>query len=162
MTVHSLGDGNISRRDKPREVNLDAGQMTLLYTLGSNGDIPTQYKGFSSYYFQFIDQGGESYCTARKNCAVYHYHGPVKIVKPGEIYVSKSSTMAFVTPSITKPVIDSEDLSGWRALSLTLPEWNKKFLIATATLDDTLVSTAAMEVHEEFLRTKALNFKTPS
>jgi hypothetical protein len=55
MTVHSLGDGNISRRDIPREVNLlDTGQMTLPYTLGSNGklfkicNIPTQYKGFSS------------------------------------------------------------------------------------------------------------------
>jgi hypothetical protein len=166
MTIHSLGDGNRSRRDIPREVNLDTGQTALSYTPESNGKrfkifvVPNQYKGFSLYCFQFIGQGA-SYCTAR-NCATSHHHASVNIVMPGEIYVSKSSTTAFVTPSITKSVIDSDVLSGWRALSLTLPEWNEKFLIATAALEDAPVSTAAMEVHEEFFRTKALNFETPA
>jgi hypothetical protein len=117
MTVNSLGDGNRSRRDiLPREVNLDMGQTALSYTPGSNGKrfkifvVPNQYEGFSSYCFQFIGQGA-SYCTAR-DCATSHHQALVKVVKPGKIYVSKSSTTAFVTPSITKSVIDSDVLSG--------------------------------------------------
>jgi hypothetical protein len=67
-----------------------------------------------------------------------------------------------VTPSIHEAGIDDDVLTTWRSLSLTLSEWNEKFLIATAVLDNIPVSTAAMEVHEEFFRTKALNSKTPA
>jgi hypothetical protein len=59
-------------------------------------------------------------------------------------------------------VIEAEVLTSWRALLLTLTEWNQKFLIATEALDDIPVSTAAMEVHEEYFWMKALNFKTPA
>jgi hypothetical protein len=165
FTVFS-GEGNRRFRDIPREVNMDDGRMTEQDTPGSNGKrfkifvIPTDNTGFSSYCFQFIGQGA-SYCTAR-NCATSHHHASVKAVKPGEIYVAKSSTTAFVTPSMHEAGIDADVLTGWRALSLTLSEWNEKFFIATAALDDIPVSTAAMEVHEEFFRTKALNFKTPA
>jgi hypothetical protein len=76
--------------------------------------------------------------------------------------VAKSSTTAFVTPSIHDSVIDANVLTSWRALSLTLPKWNETFFIATAALDDIPVSTATMEVHKDFFRTKALNFKTPA
>ena len=117
--------------------------------------------GLQRLLLQFIGQGA-SYCTAR-NCNTAHHHSLVKTVKPGEIYVAKSSSTAFVTPSITDSVIDSDVLAVWRALTLTLPEWNQKFFIATAALDDDVpVSSAAMEVHETFFRTKALNFKTPA
>jgi hypothetical protein len=51
----------------------------------------------------------------------------------------------------------------WRALSLSLNEWNEKFFIATNASDKAPASsTAAMEVQENFFRTKALNFKTPA
>jgi hypothetical protein len=166
MTVNLLGDGNRSRRDIPREVTLNTGQMALSYTPGSSGKrfnifvASAQYEGFSSYCFQFIRQG-KSYCTAC-NYTTSHHHALVKIIKPGEIYVSKSSTTAFVTPSITKSVIDSDVLSVRRELLLTLLEWNEKFLIATAALDGAPVWMAAMEIHEEFFCTKAFNFKTPA
>jgi hypothetical protein len=45
---------------------------------------------------------------------------------------------------------------------LSLPEWNKKLFFATAASDDIPASKAAMEMHEDFFRTKALNFKTPA
>jgi hypothetical protein len=82
---------------------------------------------------------------------------------PGEIYVAKSSTTGtpFVTPSILDSVIEVEVLTNWRTDSLTLTEWNEKFLIATAALDDMPVSNAAMEVHDKFFRSMALKFKTP-
>jgi hypothetical protein len=110
--------------------------------------VPTWDTGFSAYCFQFIGQGA-SYCTAR-NCRTSHHHASVKTVRPGKFYVAKSSTRAFVTPTILDLVIEAEVLTSWRFLSLTLTEWNKKFLITTEALDKIPVSTAAMEVHEEY------------
>jgi hypothetical protein len=81
---------------------------------------------------------------------------------PGQIYVAKSSTRAFMTPTIMDSVIEPEVLTTWRAMSLSLTEWNEKFLIATEALDDIPALTAAMEVHEEYYWTKALSFKTPA
>jgi hypothetical protein len=60
---------------------------------------------------------------------------------------STSATMAFVTtPSITLAVINSEVLKEWRALSLSLHEWNKKVFISTNASDEVPTSSAAMEV----------------
>jgi hypothetical protein len=81
---------------------------------------------------------------------------------PGEIYMAKSVTTAFVTPSIMDSVIEAAVLAGWHTLSLTQTEWNEKFLFATEALDDIPVYTADMEVHEEYFQMKALNFKTPA
>jgi hypothetical protein len=76
--------------------------------------------------------------------------------------MAKSPTTAFVTPSITVALIDSNFLTEWKSRLLTLPEWSKKFLIAASALDNIPASTAAMEIQETFFRTKALNFKTPA
>jgi hypothetical protein len=75
----------------------------------------------------------------------------------------KSSTMAFVTPSITELVIDIDVLlAGWLAGWLVESERNQKILFTTTVLEDAPVSTAAREVHEEFFLTKALAFTTPA
>jgi hypothetical protein len=109
FTVFS-GEGNRRFRDIPREVDMDDGWKTESDTPGSNGKrfktfvIPTSNTAFSAYCFQFIGQGA-SYCTAR-NCVTAHHHALVKAVKPGEIYVAKSPTTAFVTPSIHEACID--------------------------------------------------------
>jgi hypothetical protein len=97
-----------------------------------------------------------------QKCTTSHHHALVKTVKPGDIYVAKSPTTAFVTPSIPELVIDAEFLADWRALFLTLPEWNKKLFLASTAQEDAPVSTTVMEVNEEFFHTKALNFKTPA
>jgi hypothetical protein len=152
-------------RGIPREVDMSDEQGTEANMVGSNAKrfrifvVPTWDIGFSTYCFQFIGQGA-SYCTA-VNCAASHHHSSVKTVMPGEIYVAKSSTTAFVTPSILDSVIEVEVLANWRTLSLTLTEWNAKLLIATAALDDMPVSNAAMEAHEKFFRPTTLKFKTP-
>jgi hypothetical protein len=152
-------------RGIPREVDMGDEQATEGDMGEANGKrfkifvVPTWSSGFSTYCFQFIGQGA-SFCTAR-NCRTSHHHASVKTVMPGEIYVAKSSTRAFVTPTIMDAVIEDEVLTTWQALSLPLTEWNEKFLIATEALEDIPVSTAAMEIHEEYHRTKALKYKTP-
>jgi hypothetical protein len=120
---------------------------------------PALDKGFNNYCFQLIGQG-VSFCTVL-NCATTHHHGSVKSVKPREVYVAKGPTMAFVTPSLTPMVIDEQVLENWKSLNLALPDWNEKFLITAAALDDLPASAAAMEVQEDFFRNKALTFKTP-
>jgi hypothetical protein len=152
----------------PRVVNLDNEHVEILIANQANNNgkhvkifvVPGWDDGFSTYCFQFIGQGA-SFCTA-KNCTTSHHHASKKEVVPGKLYVCKSSTTAFVTPSITSSVIDCEVLIQWRGLSLSLHEWNEKFFIATNASDEAPASTAAMEVQEAFFRTKALNFKTPA
>jgi hypothetical protein len=85
--------------------------------------VPSWNSGFCAYCFQFIGQGA-FYCTAH-NCRTSHHHASVKTVMPGQIYVAKSSTRAFVTPTIMALVIEAEALTTWRALSLTLTELNE-------------------------------------
>jgi hypothetical protein len=68
----------------------------------------------------------------------------------------------FLTPTITTEVINDDVLNTWRTLTLLLPAWNEKFFIATTASSDVPASSAAMEVHETFYHTKALNFKTPA
>jgi hypothetical protein len=164
FTVFSNGhDGSTV----PRVVNLGEGQAEILVNQTSNGKrdkifvVPDWNNGFSTYCFQFIGQGA-SFCTA-KNCTTSHHHASTKKeVVPGELYVCKSSSTAFVTPSISSVVIDNKVLIKWSSLSLLLQEWNEKFFIATNAADEAPASTAAMEVQETFFRTKALNFKTPA
>jgi hypothetical protein len=115
---------------------------------------------FGTFCFQLIGQVA-SFCTAR-NWDMAHHHASAKKVKPGEIYLAKSSTTAFVTPSITTKVIGENALTTWKSLTLSLPEWNEKFFIATAASDEIPASSAAIEMHKAFCRTKALNFKTPA
>jgi hypothetical protein len=122
--------------------------------------IPTENLGFNSYCFQFIGQG-TSFCTAR-NCATAHHHAAAKTVMPGEIYVAKGNTTAFVTPCLTESALDTHVLTEWKSLSLALPEWNEKFLIAATVSDQLPASAAAIEVQETFYRDKALLFKTPA
>jgi hypothetical protein len=69
---------------------------------------------------------------------------------------------AFVLPSLGDSVLENDVLAEWQDLALTLSDWNQKFFIATAAADDLPASTAAIEIQEEFLRTKALTFKTPA
>jgi hypothetical protein len=122
--------------------------------------VPELDEGFEAFCFQFIGQGA-SFCTAR-NCVTAHHHASVKTVKPGELYVAKSYSTAFVTPSITKSVVEVEVLVSWQALSLALPEWNQMFFIATAASDDAPASSAALEVQQAFFRDKAMTYKTPA
>jgi hypothetical protein len=122
--------------------------------------VPGTAAGFASCCFQLIGRGA-SFCTSR-NCGTSHHLASVKTVKSGEIYVAKSPTSAFVSPSLGDCILDAEVVEEWQGLALTLSDWNQKFFIATAAADDLPASTSAIEIQEEFFRTKALTFKTPA
>jgi hypothetical protein len=162
MSDGSLADG----RQIPREVHMADGQTDPLANQPNNGKRVKIFvvrgwdKGFSTYCFQFIGQGA-SFCTIQ-NCSTAHHHASKKDVRPGELYVAKSQSTAFATPSIESSVIDDDVLADWKALSLSLSDWNEKFFIAKNTSDDLPASSAAMEIQENFFRTKALNYKTPA
>jgi hypothetical protein len=164
MTV--LSDRSEDGGRIPRTVNMSEGPILHSAQEAFNGKrvkifvVPSWDEGFSTYCFQFIGQGA-SFCTSQ-NCITAHHHASVKKVTPGELYVAKSVTTAFVTPSITTKVIDVDVLNEWKTLSLSLSEWNEKFFIATAASDKAPASTAAMEMNKDFFRNKALNFKTPA
>jgi hypothetical protein len=161
-------DGSIGEavRHVPREVHMADGHTDPLASQTANGKrvkifvVPGWEKGFSTFCFQFIGQGA-SFCTTQ-NCTTAHHHASKKEVRPGEIYVAKSHTTAFATPSLEPTVIDEDVLADWKALSLSLSDWNEKFFIATNTSDELPASSAAMEVQEAFFRNKALNYKTPA
>ena len=144
----------------PMEVNTEQEDMQAI-----NGKrfkifvVPTWDGCFDPLSFQLIGQGAY-FCTA-KSCNTAHHHALVKTVKPGEIYVAKLPTTAFVSPSILESVIDTEVCCEWKSLLLSLPEWNEKFIIARSASDNVPASAAAMEMQENYFRMKALNFKTP-
>jgi hypothetical protein len=154
----------------PTEIHADGVSVIDMFgglgTDGTNGKrfkifvVPNQERGFESFCFQLIGQGG-SFCTAR-HCATSHHHASIKAVKPGEIYIAKSSGTAFVTPSLQTGTMDSAAEADWSSLNLTLSAWNDKFLAAMTSSDVVPTSLAGIEMQEEFFKTKALNFKTPA
>jgi hypothetical protein len=76
--------------------------------------------------------------------------------------MAKSPITAFKMPLLARLIIDDKVLSVWRTLTLSLPKWNEKLFLATSASDDLQASKAAIEVREDFFRTKTLNFKTPA
>jgi hypothetical protein len=103
--------------------------------------VPSWDKEFSTFFSQYIGQG-IPFCT--QFCVTAHHHASVKRVMPDMLYVAKSTTMAFVAPSITMAVIDGDILTEWKILSSSLSDWNEKFFIATAASDDIPASTVQL------------------
>jgi hypothetical protein len=122
FTVLSSGEEGSSI---PREVIMEDGHANRGDMQTLNGKrfkifaVPTWDACFSTYCFQLIGQGA-SFCTSQ-NCKTAHHHASVKTVQPGDIYIAKSATTAFLTPSIMESVVDSD----------VLKEWSSLFLIAT-------------------------------
>jgi hypothetical protein len=109
-----FSEGEEDDRRVPRVVNLMDGQAEILANQTSNGKkvkvfvAPGWDEGFGMYCFQFIGQC-TSFCTA-KNCTMAHHRASKKQVAPGELYVAKSASTAFMTPLVTSSVNDSEVL----------------------------------------------------
>jgi hypothetical protein len=145
QAVTVLSDVEGSEDGVPTEIDTTGSVQVLdtltQSTLGKRFKVfiaPSINKGFNNLCFQLIGQG-VYFCTER-NCGIAHHHVSVKYVKPGEIYVAKGPTTAFVTPS------DKNVLENWRSLTSALSDWNEKFLIADAASDDIPALAAAIEV----------------
>jgi hypothetical protein len=122
--------------------------------------VPLELKDFNQICFNLIGAGAV-FCTGT-NCTVSHRGGSVMSVQPGDIFVSKSSSEAFVEPRMSSLDIDDLALQDWKDASLSFEAWSEKFLMASAAGNDGPASSAAMEVQEDFYRNQALTFKTPA
>ena len=121
---------------------------------------PTDTKLYNDVCFNLVGAGA-AFCTV-SNCTVSHRGGAIMDVKPGDIFVAKSFTEAFVEPRMSSSDIDKPVLEDWTDALLSFEAWSDKFLMASAAGDEVPASSAAMEVQEDFYRNKALTFKTPA
>ena len=83
---------------------------------------------FEPYCFGLIGQGG-TFCV-NKACSLKHQGGFHDTDIHGDVYVLKSSTRAFVEPSLFAQGIDPDLMNQWLVKTSTLSEWRKTFMLA--------------------------------
>jgi len=83
---------------------------------------------FEDSCFRLIGQGS-CFCITDK-CTVAHKTTKHFHPLPGEIYVKRSSTTAFVAPSISSHSLRGDLLDSWFNGSATIIEWNQRFALA--------------------------------
>jgi len=83
---------------------------------------------FEDGCFRLIGQGG-SFCT-RENCNVTHKSTKHFHPLPGEIYVKRSPTTAFIAPSISSTGLQGDLIESWFKSSATIMEWHRRFSLA--------------------------------
>jgi len=92
----------------------------------------TPYDSESTCY-RLISQGA-SFCIL-KNCSTNH-KGALKHFHtvPGELFVLKSPSTAFIAPVIQSEGLSEELLARWFEESCTIDEWHQRFLLASQEL----------------------------
>ena len=83
---------------------------------------------FEDSCFRLIGEGG-SFCISQ-GCRVAHKSTKHFHPLPGEIYVKKNPSMAFIDPSIPSSSLRQELISSWFNTSCTIVEWNQRFSLA--------------------------------
>jgi len=83
---------------------------------------------FEDSCFRLIGEGG-SFCITQ-GCSVAHKSTKHFHPLPGEIYVKKNPSMAFIDPSISSASLRQELISSWFNTSCTIVEWNQRFSLA--------------------------------
>jgi hypothetical protein len=92
---------------------------------------PIDSEAYKEVCFNLIGSG-TAFCTAT-NCTVAHHDGgAIMTITPGDIFVAKSFTEAFVEPCMSSFNIDEEALQDWADASLSLESWLEKCLMAEA------------------------------
>jgi len=100
----------------------------------ASSQIDTRYRlwkapsSFEDSCFRLIGQGG-SFCITQ-GCTVSHKSLKHFHPLPGEIYVKKSPTTAFIAPSIPSSVLREELIRTWFSTTCTIIEWNQRFSLA--------------------------------
>ena len=83
---------------------------------------------FEDSCFRLIGEGG-SFCI-NQGCRVAHKSTKHFHPLPGEIYVKKKPSNAFIDPSISSTSLRQELISAWFNTSCTIAEWNQRFSLA--------------------------------
>jgi len=118
--------------------------------------------------FKVIGQGS-TFCI-NKRCSKSHRNTTCNkqlSPSPGEIYVLKAPSIAFVTPSINSKVLSHEVIDKWFEQSSTLDDWYQRFLLVKEEVENPelrlpsqKISKLDIEAKNEFV-SAALAFKTP-
>jgi len=116
--------------------------------------------------FRIIGQGGSTFCIL-SNCSTNHKSGKHFEPRPGYIYVMKTTSTVFVSPSISSKVINVELLSKWLEDACSIDEWHKRFLLLKQEIENPILRLASEKISQLDLEAKdtfvssALVFKTP-
>ena len=116
--------------------------------------------------FRIIGQGGSTFCILSK-CSTNHKSGKHFEPRPGYIYVMKTTSIVFVSPSISSKVINVELLSKWLEDACSIDEWHKRFLLLKQEIENPILRLASEKISQLDLEAKdtfvssALAFKTP-
>jgi len=115
--------------------------------------------------FKVIGQGS-TFCI-NKRCSKAHRSNKQLSPVPGEIFVLKAPSVAFVTPSIDSKVLSQEVIEKWFDQSSTLDDWYQRFLLVKEEVENPelrlpsqKISNLDIQAKNEFVST-ALAFKTP-
>jgi len=121
---------------------------------------------FENSCFRLIGQGS-AFCII-SDCSVAHKSTKHFHPLPGEIYVKKHNTQAFIAPSISSSILTKDLLEAWFATSCTIVEWNERFALAKheekypiLRKTDEKISQVDLEA-KEVLMVSTLAFKTPA
>jgi len=121
---------------------------------------------FEDSCFRLIGQGS-SFCITEQ-CTVSHKTTKHFHPLPGEIYVKKSSTTAFVAPSIPSASLRDDLLKSWFSSSATIVEWNQRFSLAKHEVKYPILRNPDEKITEVDIKAKkvlmvsTLAYKTPA
>jgi len=117
--------------------------------------------------YRLISQGA-SFCIL-ENCSINH-KGALKHFHPipGELYVMKSSSTAFIAPAIQSERLSDALLDRWFEESCTIDEWHQRFLLTSQELSRPVKREPQESVTDSDIKAKGvavtamLAFKTPA
>jgi len=177
-TVQESSISPFSHIDPPSTHQSDLGESSLMSASLPPAVVATaldqkRYKLWRTPYstdhtcYRLISQGA-SFCIL-ENCSVNH-KGTLKHFHPipGELYVMKTSSTAFIAPVIQSERLSDALLERWFADSCTIDEWHQRFLLASQELSRPAKREPQESVTDSDIKAKGaavtamLAFKTPA
>ena len=119
----------------------------------------------SKLCFKVIGQGS-TFCIDTR-CTKAHKSSTGISPLPGQIFVLKNNTTAFVTPTIDSKVLGSVVIDKWFSQACTLDEWYQRFLLVKEEIENPILRLPSQKISEldiiarDEVVTNALAYKTP-
>jgi hypothetical protein len=110
--------------------------------------IPQLDEGYSDLCLGLIGHG-TTFCTALR-CKTAHQGTVLSVPTPGELYVAKSPTTAFVDPKCHYLNLTPELWSDWNNRAASLDEWRRLFMLVNDDTEDGPANAAEVEARENF------------
>mmetsp|Transcript_2269 Transcript_2269/g.3183 ORF Transcript_2269/g.3183 Transcript_2269/m.3183 type:complete len:222 (+) Transcript_2269:590-1255(+) len=134
ITIGTYDDFTIEEEIKPsvemKPSKMSSNNDTLYRLLHISDDQET----IDMIYLQIKGRAMNSFCIS-KNCTINHRGKSTHIVKPGDGYIVKDLTSAFLEPSINLNKVDYSILNDWLETDFPLIEWEQFFKTLELTVD---------------------------